>query len=105
MPRLNIVKADGETTVLDVPVGRTLMEAATREMIPGILGECGGGLACGTCHIVIDASWAAQLLPARDEMELDMLDAIEGSGPRSRLACQICMSEALDGLVISVPPA
>ncbi len=103
MPRLNVIKPDGETTVLDVPVGRTLMEAATREMIPGILGECGGGLACGTCHIVVDAAWAAQLLPAQDEMERDMLDAIEGTGPCSRLACQIGMTNALDGLIVRIP--
>lgn len=103
MPCLNVVKADGETTTLEVPVGRTLMDATVREMIPGIFGECGGGLACGTCHIIVDAAWATQLLPASDEMERDMLEAIEGAGPCSRLACQIGMSEALDGLIVRVP--
>jgi ferredoxin, 2Fe-2S len=102
MPSITFIAASGAAQTLDVPLGDTLMQAALQASVPGVLGECGGSLACGTCHIHIDGAWLARL-PAADPMELDMVEGLEHSGPNSRLACQISMTEALAGLVVRVP--
>ena len=59
--------------------------------------ECGGAAACGTCLIRVDPAWKDYLVAPLDE-ELDMLDTLPGVDENSRLACQILMSEKLDGM-------
>ncbi|MFN3992107.1 MAG: 2Fe-2S iron-sulfur cluster-binding protein [Tabrizicola flagellatus] len=95
--------ADGREITLDVPEGESLMQAATRHGVPGIIGECGGSLSCATCHVVVDPAWADRAGPP-GAFEEDMLDITEaGREPTSRLSCQIRMSAALDGIVVRVP--
>lgn len=96
---------DGREVTHDVAEGQSLMEAATARGVPGIIGECGGSMSCATCHVVVDAAWAVR---AGDPgpFEEDMLDITEaGRQPTSRLSCQMKMSAALDGIVVSVPQA
>lgn len=95
--------ADGRAITLDVPEGTSLMEAATQRGVPGIIGECGGSMSCATCHVVVDPAWSDRA-GGPSPFEEDMLDITEaGRQPSSRLSCQIRMTAALDGIVVSVP--
>lgn len=95
--------ADGESMTLDVAEGMSLMEAARDHNINGIYGDCGGNLACATCHVVVAPEWLAKTGEV-SAMEDDMLEMVEtGRQPNSRLCCQIKAGPALDGLVVEVP--
>lgn len=97
------IQPDGQATTLDVAPGKTLMEAATARRIPGIIGECGGAMACATCHVVVPPEWFA-LTGEPDKFEDKMLEGTEADRqPTSRLSCQIKMSAALDGIILHVP--
>jgi 2Fe-2S ferredoxin len=99
------IQADGRQVTLDVRAGETLMQAATGAGVAGIIGECGGGMACATCHVVVDPAWFAAT-GGPGAFEADMLDITDA--PReatSRLSCQLTMSAALDGIVLRVPAA
>jgi 2Fe-2S ferredoxin len=97
--------ADGKSITLDVAEGTSLMQAATARGVPGIIGECGGSMSCATCHVVVDADWAGRLPPV-SVFEDDMLDITDAERqPTSRLSCQIRMTSALDGIMVSVPQA
>jgi len=81
------------------------MRAALNEGLDGMVGECGGGLACATCHCYVEEDWADRL-PAPAQTELDMLECTASERrPSSRLSCQIIASDALDGLVVHLPAA
>ena len=78
------------------------MEAAIENLIPGIEAECGGALACATCHVYVDQAWlekTGEVTP----VEQDMLDFAYEMKPESRLSCQILMRDDLDGLVVRIP--
>ena len=82
--------------------GVSLMELAKQNGIEGIFGDCGGGCACATCHVYVDAAWMAALPPKAD-MEEAMLDFAQAAAPNSRLSCQIRVTSELDGLVLRLP--
>ncbi|RUO31323.1 2Fe-2S iron-sulfur cluster-binding protein [Aliidiomarina sanyensis] len=102
MPKALFIDAQGGEYELDVPVGQTLMEAATDAMLDGIIGECGGVMSCATCHVYVDQNWLGKLQPA-DDIEESMLDVAREPKDNSRLSCQITMSEELDGIVVHMP--
>lgn len=102
MPRVNFFAHDGSPHPVDVPVGTTLMRAATDHRVPGIDGDCGGLCACATCHVYIESPWA-ELTGARTASEDEMLNFSACLQDSSRLACQITVSEALDGIVVRLP--
>ncbi|MCM2563126.1 2Fe-2S iron-sulfur cluster-binding protein [Lutimaribacter sp. EGI FJ00015] len=96
---------DGAEITADVADGINMMEAATANNVPNVIGECGGNLSCATCHVYVADDWAEKT-GAADEFEDAMLDVAEA--PRrdtSRLSCQITASEGLNGLVLIVPGA
>jgi len=94
---------DGSEISAQVSDGTNMMEAAVANNVPNVIGECGGSLACATCHVYVDAAWSSQT-GAAGEFEDAMLDATEAErGPTSRLSCQILASQALDGLTLIVP--
>lgn len=102
MPRVTYIYPDGERREVEVPVGQSLMLAAAGHGIEGIVGDCGGAMSCATCHVVVEAPFAA-MLPNPDDTENQMLDFT--AMPReatSRLSCQIVMSDALDGIVVRI---
>jgi ferredoxin, 2Fe-2S len=80
----------------------TVMEAARKELVPGIEAECGGACSCATCHVYVDEAWREKVGPP-SQMEEDMLDFAFDVRASSRLSCQIKVSDDLDGLVVSVP--
>ena len=102
MPRVTFITFAGERHDVTVPAGTTVMRAATDNGVPGIDGDCAGHCACATCHVFIDAPWSQQIAPRSDHEE-DMLGLAVDPGPTSRLACQIRVSDALDGIVVSLP--
>lgn len=102
MAKITFIQPDGESRTVEAKSGMTAMEAAKLNDIPGIEAECGGACACATCHVYVDAAWREKTgKPA--EMEEDMLDFAFDVREESRLACQIKVSDALDGLVLRVP--
>ncbi len=102
MIRVRFVSADGQS-VREVMAkdGDRLLEAAQNDGQP-LEGTCEGQMACSTCHIIVDARDFERLPPAREEEE-DMLDLAAGATRTSRLACQIILHEALDGLTVRMP--
>jgi 2Fe-2S ferredoxin len=102
MPKITYIDSAGKTRTADAEVGATVMETAIKNSIPGIEAECGGACACSTCHVYVDQAWReATGEPA--PMEEDMLDFAFDVRPNSRLSCQIKVTEALDGLVVTTP--
>lgn len=102
--KLTYILTDGTRREVDTTSGTTVMEAALKNNLRGIDAECGGCLSCATCHVYVDEAWIGKL-PAAGEDEADMLGFVAAEQqPGSRLACQLVMSEALDGLVVRIPP-
>ena len=102
MPRITYIEHDGTAHTVDVPVGKSVMEGAVDNAVPGIDADCGGACACATCQVYVDPVWAGKL-PAKTDMEETMLDFAPAVQPNSRLSCQLRMTEALDGIVLRVP--
>ena len=93
----------GERRDVSSREGQSLMEAATMAGVPGIDADCGGACACSTCHVYVHPDWVGKL-PPKEDMEEDMLDfAYEPNPERSRLTCQLKVTDALDGLVVQMP--
>lgn len=102
MPAVTYIEHDGSRHRVDVDVGDSLMEGALRNGVPGIEADCGGALACATCHIYVPPAWSAETgVPSADE--LDMLECANDVDARSRLSCQIRMTPALDGIEVELP--
>ncbi len=102
MVKITYIDNDGESRSVTAEEGSTVMETALRNDIPGIEAECGGACACATCHVYVEESWFARL-PKAEQMEEDMLDFASDVRPTSRLSCQIRVSPAIDGLVVTTP--
>lgn len=103
MVSVTFVTADGASTTVEGRAGDSVMYTAQAKGITGIVGECGGAMACATCHCHVDADWIKATGPRQDGEE-DMLEcAATPMEANSRLSCQIRLSEALDGLVVHLP--
>lgn len=103
MARITYIEFGGKQHVVDVAEGMTVMEGARDNDIPGIEADCGGACACSTCHVYVDEAWIERL-PPREAMEEDMLDFAWQPDPlRSRLTCQLRVTDELDGLVVTMP--
>ena len=102
MPRITYIEHNGTEHTHDVAVGLTVMEGAVNNNVPGIDADCGGACACSTCHAYVNPDWVAKL-PAREDMEEDMLDFAYEPNLRSRLTCQIQVTAEMDGLVLNLP--
>ena len=100
--QIKFVDPAGSEHLVDVESGENAMRCATRHSIPGIVGECGGALACATCHGYVADEWASKL-PPPSELEMEMLEGCIDVQPNSRLTCQLTLEPALDGLVIRIP--
>lgn len=101
MPKIIIIEPDGTRRELDAPVGKSLMQIG-RDAGLDIEGACDGAMACSTCHVYVEPDWAAKLSKMSED-ESDMLDLAFGITDRSRLGCQIVMTEELDGLTVALP--
>jgi 2Fe-2S ferredoxin len=102
MAKITFIDQSGEQRTVDAEPGSTVMEAAIRHDIPGIEAECGGACSCATCHVYVDDAWT-EAVGGPEPMEEDMLDFAFDVRPTSRLSCQIKVTPALDGLVVTTP--
>ena len=103
MAKINFINRDGSVSVVDAPIGLSVLEIAHKHKID-LEGACEGSLACSTCHVIVDENDIKKLDPAKEEEE-DMLDLAFGLTRTSRLGCQIIMTEELDGITVKLPAA
>ena len=101
MPQITVVNQSGEATNVEAPLGRTLMEVIRDNGFDELLALCGGCCSCATCHVHIDPAFVGKL-PAMSEDENDLLDSSEHRNEFSRLSCQVPVTEALEGLKVTI---
>tara|TARA_B100000941_G_C28352230_1_gene472469 strand:+ start:169 stop:486 length:318 start_codon:yes stop_codon:yes gene_type:complete len=102
MPKVTYIEYRGQSHTVEVPKGLTVMEGAVQNNIPGIDADCGGGMACATCHVYVKEEWFDKINP-KTEGEDDMIDQAHQPNKLSRLSCQILVSDEIDGLVVNLP--
>ena len=103
MPTVTVTTRDGRTKEITAQSGRSLMENLRAGGIEEILALCGGCCSCATCHVYVDEDWLSALPPVSDD-EDDLLGTSGARQPNSRLSCQIKVSDALDGIAVTVAP-
>ena len=92
----------GALKTIEVENGLSVMEGAVQNEIPGIDADCGGSMACATCHVYVEEKWLNKL-PKAEEAEVDMIDMAYEPKKNSRLSCQLIVSDELDGLIVTTP--
>ncbi len=100
--RVIFIDDEGGEHAVEGQAGESAMRCATSHRVPGIIGECGGAMACATCHGYVGEPWAA-MLPPPSAQEREMIAGCIDVRPNSRLTCQIRLNEALDGMIIRTP--
>ena len=101
MPQITVVNQAGEESSVDAPVGRTLMEVIRDNGFDELLALCGGCCSCATCHVHVDPEFLGKLEPMGED-ENDLLDSSDHRNEFSRLSCQVQMTDALDGLKVTI---
>ena len=102
MTKITYITHEDQKQTVEVQNGLSVMEGAVQNDIPGIDADCGGGMACATCHVYVNENWFDKITPKEDGEE-DMLDMAFEPKKNSRLSCQIIVSDELDGLIINIP--
>ena len=102
MTKITYILGEEESQTIEVSNGLTVMEGAVQNNIPGIDADCGGGMACATCHVYVQDEWFDKL-PTKEDGEEDMLDMAFEPKKNSRLSCQLIITDELDGLTVSIP--
>ena len=102
MTKITYIEHNGTSHTVDVSNGLTVMEGAVQNDIPGIDADCGGSMACATCHVYVKDDWFNKL-PKKNEGEEDMIDQAFEPNTSSSLSCQIQVSDNLDGLKVYLP--
>ena len=93
---------EGNSKTVEIENGLSVMEGAIQNEIPGIDADCGGAMACATCHVYVKEEWFNKI-PKAEEAEVDMIDMAYEPKQNSRLSCQIIVSDELDGLEVTTP--
>ena len=102
MAKITYITHDNQNHTLDVQNGLTVMEGAVQNDIPGIDADCGGGMACATCHVYVKEEWFNKIDKPEDG-EVDMIDMAFEPKKNSRLSCQLIVNDELDGLQVTTP--
>ena len=102
MPKITYIEHSGKSHTIEIANGLSVMEGAVQNNIPGIDADCGGSMACATCHVYVKEEWFNKL-PKKEDGEEDMLDMAFEPKTNSRLSCQLMVSEQIDGLVVNLP--
>ena len=102
MPKITYIESSGNSKTIEVQKGLSVMEGAIQNNIPGIDADCGGGMACATCHVYVKEEWFNKL-PKKEDGEEDMLDMAFEPKKNSRLSCQLMVTDQLEGLVVNLP--
>ena len=102
MPKITYIDSSGNQKTIDVAIGLSVMEGAIQNNIPGIDADCGGGMACATCHVYVKEEWFNKL-PKAEDAEQDMIDMAYKPNKNSRLSCQITVGDEIDGIEVTTP--
>ena len=102
MPKITYIDSSGNKKIIEVSKGLSVMEGAVQNNVPGIDADCGGGMACATCHVYVKENWFNKF-PKAEDGEQDMIDMAFEPKKNSRLSCQIIVTDELDGLVVNTP--
>ena len=102
MPKITYIEHSGKSHTIQVQNGLTVMEGAVQNNIPGIDADCGGSMACATCHVYVKEAWFDKL-PKKEDGEEDMIDMAYEPNKFSRLSCQLIVLDELEGLVVKLP--
>jgi 2Fe-2S ferredoxin len=102
MPTITLIEHSGTSHTIDAQTGKSLMQNALDNFVPGIDADCGGACACGTCHVFVQEEWLAATGEA-GAMEEAMLGMRPDRTEHSRLSCQIEVTDELDGMVVRLP--
>ena len=102
MPKITYIEHNGKSHTVNIPNELTVMEGAIQNNIPGIDADCGGSMACATCHVYVEEKWLNKL-PKPEEGEIDMIDMAFEPKKNSRLSCQLIVSDEMDGLEVTTP--
>lgn len=102
MAKITYIEHNNNSHTLEVQSGLSVMEGAVQNNVPGIDADCGGSMACATCHVYVDENWFDKI-PKKEDGEEDMLDVAYEPNRFSRLSCQIMVSDDLDGLIVKLP--
>jgi 2Fe-2S ferredoxin len=102
MAKVTYIEHGGNSHIIEIANGLSVMEGAVQNDIPGIDADCGGGMACATCHVYVKEEWFDKL-PKKEDGEEDMLDMAFEPNKFSRLSCQLLVSDELDGLIVNLP--
>ena len=102
MPKINYIDNLNNTKTIEVENGLSVMEGAIQNNIPGIDADCGGSMACATCHVYVEEKWFDKL-PKAEDAEVDMIDMAHEPKKNSRLSCQLIITDELNGLVVTTP--
>ena len=102
MPKITYKDFQGNSKTIEVENGLTVMEGAIQNNIPGIDADCGGSMACATCHVYVEEEWLNKL-PKAEDAEVDMIDMAFEPKKNSRLSCQLIVSDELNGLTVTTP--
>ena len=102
MAKIKYIEHKGKSHTIDVANGLSVMEGAIQNNIPGIDADCGGSMACATCHVYVKEEWFDKL-PKKEDREEDMIDMAYEPNKFSRLSCQLIVSDELEGLVVNLP--
>ena len=102
MAKITFIDKDGNQKKIEIENGLTVMEGAIQNNITGIDADCGGSMACATCHVYVQDEWFNKIEKAEDS-EQDMIDMAYEPKKNSRLSCQLIVTDQLDGLVVTTP--
>ena len=102
MAKITYIEHSGKSHTIEVQNGLTVMEGAIQNNVPGIDADCGGSMACATCHVYVKEEWFNKL-PKKEDGEEDMLDMAYETNKFSRLSCQLTVSDKLDGMIVNLP--
>ena len=102
MSKITYIEHNKKSHTIDVANGLSVMEGAVQNNIPGIDADCGGSMACATCHVYVTEEWFDKI-PKKEDGEEDMIDMAYEPHKLSRLSCQIIVTEELEGLVVNLP--
>ena len=102
MAKITYTDHQGNCKTVDVENGLSVMEGAIQNDVPGIDADCGGSMACATCHVYVEEKWLDKLSKAEDG-EIDMIDMAFEPQKNSRLSCQLIVTNELDGLKVTTP--
>lgn len=102
MTKVVFIEHNGTEHVIDAENGKSVMQTAVDNMVPGIVGDCGGCCTCATCHSYIDRAWLSKLPPKSDEEKMMLEGALEVED-NSRLTCQLTVQPEMDGLLVRLP--